>query len=242
MDVVVLLAGGSGTRWGNYLGRPKHLVDVPDLATGTWHKLLDYTITNIEARTDAEIVLVAPAVGDCVDKRYLYPARVHTVPTRFDGTNNGTKQWFDWTSEYADDGRTTILFADTWFTHDSFDTIFSADKPFAHFSRLDPSTVTGCAWGEDFGVTFTPETQGTFLDSMRLVEEARNSGLIPRAGSWECASYMSGVPLNQITVPPRFASNSVRIEIADDGTDDFDYPRDYVNMLKVWRDYFGITR
>lgn len=210
----IILAAGEASRWGNYLGVPKHLVPVGG------EPVLHRTVRLLrEARPGLDIVIVArPEDLD----RYLVPGAMTVEadldPARFDADKFlSSRRYWNW------QGETVLLYGDAFYTRDAIATILSTtpDDGFLLFARFGPSAITGAKWAEPFAFRLRGEVHRRFEEAGdELIRQYRTRKL-HRIGGWEFYASLTGADLS---MPGEFAGHGVWI---DDWTEDFDYPQDF---------------
>lgn len=205
----LVIAAGEGTRWGDHLGVPKHLVTVEG------ERLIDRTARLFS--TYGEVVVIGP------DDRYRTPHSGLYVPT-ITPSNGGVDKFLSSRCLWDPDGRTVVLYGDVWFSDDAAHTIGSfPDREWQLFARIDGSKLTGCTWGECFAHSFWPEHHEEHLTRMLLVRDMEATGEISRSGGWEHYRAMCGAR-NAARLGQHGAFG--RLTVIDDWTDDFDFPID----------------
>lgn len=205
---VILCAAGSGSRWNNYLGRRKHLapVDGEPILLRTVRLLRERGVDDIWVTHTAEYPYhVAGA------QSFERPAGL---------TNNEARR--ETAPLWSRDGRTIILWADSYFTDAALDLILEMRTGWTLYARLSPSQVTGKPGPEIFGVGFDPADHAEYCRALEGNADARWS-------SWVTYAAMVGHAVN---VEPKDIRNWGRcVEIPDDITDDFDFGDDYERWM-----------
>lgn len=206
---LILLADGQGTRWGNHLGLPKHLVPLED---GT--PLLYRTVWQFTPQSPTStLVVVGP------DSRYRVPpcplVRVHHQPDLYEAD-----RFYCCRPMWADPGRTVLLFGDVWYSGHAVDEILTPRDGWQWFARPGASTLTGCPYGEGFAFAFTDEIIPHLEATLAQLVDLRREGKIDRAQGWQLYRMLAGSP------PDDYTPHDELVPI-DDWTDDFDSPADY---------------
>ncbi|MFY1686491.1 NTP transferase domain-containing protein [Plantactinospora sp. WMMB782] len=215
MTVAVIMAAGSGQRWANYGGTPKHL------AVLAGERLLDRSVRLARANGATRVVVLGPD-----DDRYRVPgAELHTPPVLSDDTPGlGATKFFNTRPYWSATDRTVLLYGDVWFSDDAMARIMGDERrEWLHWCRFGPSRFTGCRHGECFAVTFWPEHHASYLAALERTAAAHAAGTINRSGGWEVARAIHGVPdarLRKHRMHPQY-------QIIDDWTEDLDSPADY---------------
>jgi hypothetical protein len=211
-DKLIIVANGEGTRWGNYRGTPKHLLEI------NGEPLLHRTVRLF---TGFDIVIVSsnPAYDVKGAVRHGPPAYgLHDVNTECLGTEPF------WNRE----GRTVIVLGDIWFSDEAVETIKNhKDKDLHFFGRKDASSCNGKGWGELFAQSFYPEHFEAYKDAYEKSRGLKDLGKLDRDEWWEHYRVADGID------PRRHETGSHFTEI-DDFSDDFDYPSDYDVWQSNW--------
>jgi hypothetical protein len=200
----IVMAGGEGTRWGNHLGVPKHLVPVDG------EPLLRRTVGQLLGR-GAEVVVLGPA-----DARYEVPGARLAQPRYVGGDTDKFASTLEW---WALEGQTAVVYGDAYLSEACADEL-AAPGPLRFVGRAGPSATTGCPWGELFGVTAGVESHARLAVAITEVRRLLGRGRIPRGGGWEVYRQTQGADLSVHAIGDAF------VEV-DDWSDDFDYPEDY---------------
>lgn len=202
----IVIAAGEGSRWGNHLGTPKHLVELGG------ERLLDRITRLFAAHADVTVI------GR--DERYCTPHSTLAVP-RLDDRNFGADKFLSSRHLWSRDERTLVIYGDVYFTEAAVRTIVSwPHRSWYLFGRFGASRVYGGDRGECFAQSFWPHNISDHLAALREVVSARRARHIHEAGGWQHYRAMEGFFLDEHAQGPRF------VEI-DDATDDLDYPADH---------------
>lgn len=164
--VVIIAAGGKGSRWNNYLGVKKHDVKVEGVP------ILQRTIDQVNVHGDDPIVIKkgSQKYGD-LDK--IYSSKAH----------------------WNENGRTIILFGDVFFTYEALDKIMGHDEPgWTVFGRIGPSQVTGKPYGELFAVSFFTEHISKMERAIERVYKLKEREAIESANLWALYRAMHNFP------------------------------------------------
>lgn len=208
----LLLAAGDETRWGNYMGVHKHLVEV------NGERLIDRTIRLIHNRVSAEVYTLAKY------PEYENPNATLVCPEDLD--NGGAVASMEF---WSTSNRTTVLFGDIFFTEDAMDKIcaITETEKCQFIGRSTASRFHGCPYEEQFGFSLLPEHHEEVTDALNHVKQALQSGVIKGCTGWATYRHLHGLPLRKHKIRGDF------VEI-NDFTDDFDYPLDY----ERWKSHF----
>lgn len=196
------MAGGGGTRWGNHMGIPKHIVPVDG------ERLLDGTVRKLREHGVMDVIVLGP---------YDVPGARSELP-RF--TECDTDKFLSTCEHWHDSAQTLVLYGDVWFSNTALRELCRPVDSFRFVGRRDPSTITGSPWGELFGVALSLPGHGRVAHSITTVRQALMNRRIPRGGGWELYRQCVGLSHAEHRTPDHFVN-------VDDWTDDFDYPEDY---------------
>jgi hypothetical protein len=230
---VIFLAGGQASRWNNYLGVPKHLAPVPLDGSNTV-PLLVRSIYQLHDRDITDIHVIC----DTSDSRYDVVDQYGVIRHERDNSILGLPGWLRTIPLWNGSGRTLILHGDWWFSETVMSLIVGATDPWVYGSRVGPSGITGVPYGEGAGVSFLPQTHSEYESTLRHVDSLGRNKILERTGSWEAWAAMAGVPDSELTTildSPHHLTR--RLNIPDDGSGDFDYPRDYDAWHKAYHDH-----
>lgn len=215
---IVILAAGEASRWGHFLGYPKHLVPVHG------EPILHRTVRLLrELAPGAEIYIAArrAALPDyAVTGAVAFEADLD--PRRFDADKflSSRRYW-------AEEGDTLLLYGDCFYTSDALATIVGTPvDDWLLFARFNPSAITGCAWPEPFGFRIARHFQDAFSAVGDQLVQRFVAGDLQRIGGWEFYAHLTG---GDLSCPGVRAGNSVAI---DDWTEDFDYPDDFTEWAR----------
>lgn len=221
---VIIAAGGESSRWGNYLGVPKHLIKIT--SQGRTETLVERT-----ARLFRENNAYVYVLGPPDDLRYEtpYSALLDTKRLNLKPTKTDQDKVFSSMSFWNNSGRTIVVFGDVWFSEEAVKTILTKTFPIEFYGRFGPSKITGSPYGELFGIAFDYSEHGTVVGGLSAVANAFKKGIIARAAIWELYSWMNNLqPLTKHIKANYFTE-------INDFTEDFDFPRDYDIWLKRFR-------
>jgi len=209
MVKVLILAAGDGTRWGDFRGVPKHLVDIEG------ERLIDRTCSQFLKYTDNVVV-----VGPKDDDRYVVPGTSLFVPKVFGGRE--LEKFASSMSEWSEDERTVLVYGDVYFTDEAVDVVMNNSDPWKYFCRSTPSTITGKNCKEIFAISFMPEKRQWMAKAVTLIIDA-----ITTTGGWSLFRELTLGTSHVAVSDRRMFETGNHVEI-DDWTEDFDYPQDLV--------------
>ena len=212
MTRALVICAGEATRWGDYTGRPKHLIEIGG------ERLLDRT-TRLAREYGAREVLVVAKPGH---PEYASPGaqlvEAHLDPSRYDADKFLSSRHL-WSTR----GRTVVLYGDCYFTDEAMDVILTPREDWTHYCRFTGSAVTGATSGECFAVGFWPQHHAEYEAALHRVALLRRRGVLSRCGGWETYRAMNGVQSHRLRAHRAYA----RHVVIDDLTEDFDKPADY---------------
>ena len=221
MTTAIIIAAGEATRWGDYLGTPKHLVKVDDepIIYRSVRLLLKNGITDIN--------VVGPD-----DDRYRIEGSKLFIPQKNYEKNADADKFLNSESLWNTEGRTIVLYGDVFFTEEAMKTICEWEgTDWRLFCRYGPSSVTGTPYGECFAQSFYPKDLKRHKKMLEYIAELWFTKQINRCGGWEHARAMAGVTGPQV----RMHRHKPKLyHIIDDWTDDFDKPQDYDRFMENW--------
>lgn len=211
---VVIIADGSGARWGNHLGIPKHLVEVDG-------EPIIYRAQRLFAAAGCEVLVVAS------DPRYA------TEHGRLVDANHDYARWLDG-DKFASSAhhwhpkdRTIVVYGDVYFTEAAVQTITTHEgRDWTLFGRFGPSIITGSKHAEIFAISLHPAHHAEMLAALEHVSDLARRQVIDRCGGWELYRAMNGLRESECrhrSPQPMLA----RHVVIDDWTEDFDRPHDY---------------
>jgi hypothetical protein len=201
--VVIVAAGGKGTRWNDYMGVPKFEAQVDGV------RIIDRIQLQIKSHEETAIIIKdGPRKYGDLDKIY-----------------SSHKNW-------NRDGRTIILFGDTYYTNEAMEKIMAYPEPdWTVFGRVGPSEITGKGYGELFAFSFYPEHIEKIMRGMNRVKKLEERGVVHSANLWALYRAMQNFPDD--LMDRHFAGDNF-IEI-NDFTEDFDWPQDYDQFIERYK-------
>lgn len=214
----LVLAQGKSSRWNNYMGIPKHLVEIDN------EKLVDRACRLFSKYCD--VVLICPN-----DNRYPleYPHVTLEDPyptgTEMDKFLSNNHLW-------NSEGETIITWGDCYYTENAVETICNQKVDTIHyFRRPYASKITGHKWDESFAVKFSPS------DHNKVVSIA-----------WDVVKMVKDKQIKKDHIRTHYAkflgledfSRGAIIDtphqtIIDDWTDDIDSPKEYHTFISRYK-------
>jgi hypothetical protein len=222
MTRVLILAAGDGTRWSNFRGSPKHLIEVEG------ERLIDRTVRQYLRYTDDVIV-----VGS--DERYLIPRAQLFIPDRpmeFVYPATKPRPWREMdkflssTSLWDTDKRTILVYGDVYFTNEAVHTIMTHEGAWRCFCRTRESRITGKTCKEIFSFSLDPEHHNVFQRALDVLASTNTT-----TGGWSLFRYLTSGNANVNKNYEQVFNNDKYVEI-DDWTEDFDFPHDLIEWEK----------
>lgn len=125
------------------------------------------------------------------------------------------------------EGRVIFVYGDAYFTDEAVARIEEPSDSPTWYGRWYGSTLTGSRWGELWAISFDAEIGPRMAALQRDLVEAKEAGILWRAGQWELYRAWHGIePADRHTKPgPGF------VEI-NDWTEDFDTPEEYAEWKR----------
>lgn len=217
----IIICAGEAKRWGDYLGVPKHLIQINN------EPLLHRTVRLLRENGTDEIYIVSKP-----DPRYWVPGTVQYKPELNYQSNADADKFLSSKSLWSDTGRTVVFYGDVFFTDEAMTTICSYEgREWTLFCRPKGSDYTGTPWGECFAQSFYPEHLRAHEAALHRIARLYKRRLINRCGGWEHYRAMIGLPDNKIR-SKIMKENHV---VINDFTDDFDYPEDYQRFIERYK-------
>ncbi len=222
----VIMAAGSGTRWGWYLNKPKQLIEVDG------EPIIKRTIRLLKENGINEIYVTVPEIGifGNLDAEEILGSSEIEI-NKFTNAKEHSGAIFLW--------------GDCYFSEDAIKKIVNNQEDLMFFGSAGGNKYTGKRWGEIFAV----KTNNDFFEAVEYLEE--NKDKMKRCASWELYGYISTGILptenfrphkeipdeNGLFIPDQEKIEKYFTEI-NDFTDDFDYPQDYNNWIERYNRYF----
>jgi NDP-sugar pyrophosphorylase family protein len=216
----IIIAAGEASRWKNYKGIPKHLIEIDG------EPILHRTVRLLRENNVEKITVVGPQ-----DDRYKIKGSELYVPKKNKAHVDADK-FLNSESLWDTKGRTVVFYGDVYFTEKAIKTIVNHEgEDWILFCRFNASEFTGTRWGECFAQSFYPKDHGRHKSNLLLIAEEYKKGSIKRCGGWEHYRAMCNAPLDA-----KFHKDYGNSIVIDDWTDDFDYPKDYKRFVKFWNE------
>lgn len=205
---VIVISAGDQSRWKNFRDTTRHLVSVEG------ESLLQRTCKQFLKYTD-DVCVIGLDERYKVDNTSLYIIKTQNTHWR------DAAKFLSSKNLWLADGRTVLVFGDTYFTPEAVKLIMTDKSSFKWFLRKGPSTVTGAGAKEIFALSFDSSVLNTLAQKL-LYFVSYN---IQENATW--AWYKASVGT---VVADLF--NNQHFTVIDDWTQDFDTPED----LLAWED------
>lgn len=138
---VILSAAGGATRWGNHLGRPKHLIEMPP---GSGETMLARTTRLLRKYGADEVIITAPAVdpeGCTYETKGATLFRKQDLHNRDRDNHYRQADRFLPRSLWNTQGRTLMLAGDMYFCRKTIKSIIAYDPgTWVLYGRIKPTT------------------------------------------------------------------------------------------------------
>ena len=199
-----ILANGEGTRWHNYKGVPKQLIEIE--GETILHRMIRLLA---EEGVKKENIIICGKFKDELATTKL--------------TKSKTKrEVFEEIATLAK-GPFAILYGDCYYTKECIHEIVTRPvKKFDEFFTTHPNPNTGCPWPE--GYAHRCDDWEWWRDTMHEINT--NPELIATPKDWFIHWWLLGVKDERINTPPVECFNPDHDIAWLDQTDDFDYPED----------------
>jgi CTP:phosphocholine cytidylyltransferase-like protein len=164
MKTVFILAAGSGTRWKDYRGTPKHKVVVEG------EVLVERTYRQFSQYTD-KIIIVANEEQDI--------AQTYIPPKNTDWKD--IAKFFSSNDIWSDD-QNVMVFADVYFTDEAVKSIMEDTNTLSFYLRSKASKLTKKPWGEIWGIGFDGLSMEVLKSTMLKIIESK---VEYKTGGWK---------------------------------------------------------
>lgn len=199
-----ILANGEGTRWHNYKGVPKQLIEID--GETILHRMI--RLLREEGVAKKNIIICGKFEDDDAT----------TVLT----TSKTKREVFEEIANLAK-SPFTILYGDCYYTKECIHEVVNRPiKKYDEFFTTHPNPYTGCTWEE--GYAHRCEDWEWWRDTMHSINT--NEELIKTGKDWFIHWWLLGVRDERINTPPVENFDPDHDIAWLDETDDFDYPED----------------
>ena len=209
----IIICAGEATRWNNYLGVPKHLINVDG------ETLIERTVRLLH-KYKCEDINVHIVVKDFVDDRYRVDG-AKRFKAILNPDNVDADKFLSSKCLWNKTGRTIVIYGDVWFTDESI-------KRIIRFKETDWTLFAN--FDECFAQSFYPIDITKHLNALFSIRDSYKRGDISRCGGWEHYRAFCDTDLVEHKVGPHFY-------LVFDKSDDFDFPEDYDLWIKRHEEY-----
>ena len=155
MKTVFILAAGSGTRWKDYRGTPKHKVVVEG------EVLIERTYRQFSQYTD-KIIIVANEEEE-IAQTY--------IPPKDENWKDIAKFWSS--KDIWSDDKNVMVYADVYFTDEAVKSIMEDTHTLSFYLRSKASKLTKKPWGEIWGIGFDGLSMEVLKSTMLKIIESK---------------------------------------------------------------------
>jgi len=212
----LILAAGSDSNWGNYLGVPKHLIPIKGepLIHRTQRQLLERGHQDIR-------VVTLPTKRDS----YVLPYARFEEPVK--SPRDWTQEWDGSRHLWNTEEKTMILYGDCYFSDSLMDAIAAdAGEPWHAYARWGASELTGKGYGEMFAWTFLPDAHALLDSARERAIDAFAAGKCGRVLGWEVYRMAVGIDIT------KHDKEDLHAVDWSDESDDFDAPHEWQRWLE----------
>jgi MobA-like NTP transferase domain len=163
MKTYIIMSGGPGTRWGNHLGCPKHLVEVDG------ERLIERTVRLLNENGQYSVIILGPKE---YDRRYNVMGTRHIQTS---GLYDCFHELFTPLTDAPDDY--ILLGGDVWYTEACVQAIVEGHD---WVGRWTPSRHTGQLHEELWAVRMTPENRPVLQAELEMAKKK-----LSRATAWD---------------------------------------------------------
>lgn len=218
----IIMAAGSGKRWDDHMGVPKHLVLVEGGET-----LLCRTVRQLKERNVENVYIVAN------DNRYEIEGTVLFKPNP--KLNQYEIDRFLSNVELWKNENVVFLYGDVRYSDNAMDLIVGNEtETYIYFGRSGASDIGGKDHAELFAIKLNKDYTEQFENVARYIRSFVEQGKHKRGLGWHTYLEMNGIHHNIAVEKLREYLKSTKlnnfVEINDD-TDDFDNPEDYDTFI-----------
>lgn len=210
---IILIAAGDATRWGNYLGVPKHYAKIGG------EPVIERTVRLLKERGQSDLWVVS--------KDYEIDG-VHNYHPKLNPRNHDADKFISSQQLWHPTERTIVIYGDVYFTEAAIDTILANDTEYYRlFCRPTGNKEFSYPYGECFAISFHPADHDRLRYNLKRLVHLYRADVIYRIGGWELTRLMASVPIGKMHQHKKWLANYF---VIDDQTNDIDYPSDYENV------------
>jgi len=222
----ILACSGSGSRWNNYLGRPKHLIEIDN------ETLISRTVRLIKKYDNKSDIIIMAYRKDYK----VNGTRLHVPNLFLQSKHIKLPAIYTCHNIWNNNGKTILLFGDIFFTEEAIKKIINKSYynplKILFYGRKGSSTLTNKNYGEIFGMSFSNIKNKIILKNLEELRSKYEKKEIKRFLTWELYKKLNNINLNSSSF--KFNNNFINI---NDFTEDFDFPYDYINWIKKYNKY-----
>lgn len=210
----IIMAAGEGKRWNNYLGVPKHLVNI------NGETLLQRTVRLLKNNNVNNIYITSS------DERYDVDGAIRYKPQN----NEFEIDRFLCCEEIWSNKCTVFLYGDCYYTDEAIKTIVNSKcNGYHYYGRLTGNDVK--KYGEIFAVKI--KNTEKFKNACLIIRNGLKDGTVNRGLGWETYKILEGKNPNMTPTEFRewIKSEHKNFVVIDDDTEDFDTPEDYEKKI-----------
>jgi hypothetical protein len=163
MKKVFILAAGSGTRWKDYRGTPKHKTIVEG------EVLIERTYRQFSQYTDNIVIVANEEQG--LGQTY--------IPPKDENWKDIAKFWSS--KDIWSDDQNVMVYADVYFTDEAVKSIMEDTNTLSFYLRNNASKLTKKPWGEIWGIGFDGLSMEVLKSTMLNIIESK---VEYKAGGW----------------------------------------------------------
>jgi len=254
---IIFACGGNASRWENFLGIPKQLID-----TGDGLPLVQRSINQFQsALPGAELYLVTRNDTN----EFASIKGVTLIPRKDHIERRIMEEVLEHTAKSLPPGRDILLiYGDVYFSSEAIrrirNKILVDSSTVALFGRRQQNRLYGNTGGEDFGIYAPRDSWGLILDYHILLKRLYIGNRLYRYGTWEFITLLSALKKAGLPGEDRacLINNNVSQTIhamgvvwrekdfdlnhwvdIDDETEDFDFPCEYIERMMRMVQWIG---
>ena len=220
-SLVIVMAAGKQTRWGNAYGTSKHLIPIDG------EPLLRRTLRLLRQNLSVPIWVIIPddpryyTIADTISRCQTY---IIQNPLDYDAHKfmSSIQLWHN-------KNHPLFVYGDCFFTEVAVATICQPTDNWLLYARPHASTITGGGCGECFAYSVPRQYLSLFQTKAEWITGLQALGRYPRSGGWELYRAMTDQ-----TLSPTVPATTENMWVIDDLTEDFDYPSDYA----IWAERY----
>ncbi len=208
---VIIPVGGRQERWGNYLGISKHNIEV------NGETLIKRIVRLFMSFGIKDITLVGqdPELHQIEGTKFFKP--------KIDEENKDANKYLDSEEAWNKNGRTVIVFGDTYFTDKAiYKIVFDQSRDWMLLARPIES-ILGKKYGESYGLSFYPHDVNKIKEAGARSVDLYNRQIANGASLAHLYRCLIGIP-DELINKPLWGDHIIA---SNDLTDDFDNKEDF---------------